>query len=147
MCGWSVEAATSSLGIIPMNPLEGLHNAVLRLWRDVRDRTARCRNRWRDVSFFGMASGDHTALVMVTHDGVDRSESLDTLRRRCPDVVVKTLEQEQPAVAMSPADAADRGRHRRGVEPMRIVVMPSKLSRSPHQWSNRCRFLCEALAS
>jgi hypothetical protein len=34
------------------------------------------------------------------------------------------LEQEQPAVAMLPGDAADLGLSRRGVEPLRIVVMP-----------------------
>ena len=38
--------------------------------------------------------------------------------------VVKELEQEEPTVAMSPGDAADLGRCRRGVEPLRIVVMP-----------------------
>ena len=30
----------------------------------------------------------------------------------------------ESAVAMSPADAADLGRSRRGIEPLRIVVMP-----------------------
>ena len=71
-----------------------------------------------------MAGGDGTALVMITHDGVDRREVMDVLRRRWPEVVVKTLEQEQPAVAMVAGDAADLGRCRRGVEPLRIVVMP-----------------------
>jgi hypothetical protein len=46
------------------------------------------------------------------------------LCRRWPDVVVKGLEQEEPAVAMTAEDAADLGRCRRGVEPLRIVVMP-----------------------
>ena len=71
-----------------------------------------------------MVGGDGTAMVLVSHDGVDRCEVEDVLRRRWPDVVVKGLEQEQPAVAMSPNDAADLGRCRRGVEPLRIVVMP-----------------------
>ena len=64
------------------------------------------------------------ALVMVTHEGIDRHEVEAVLRRRWPDVVVKELEQEEPTVAMSPEDAADLGRCRRGVEPLRIVVMP-----------------------
>ena len=72
----------------------------------------------------GMASGDGTALVMVTHHGVDQREVLDALRRRWPDVALKELEQEQPAVPMLPGDAADLGRCRRGVEPLRVVVMP-----------------------
>jgi hypothetical protein len=65
-----------------------------------------------------------TALVMVTHDGVDRSEVMDVLRRRWPDLVLKSLEQEEPAVAMAAEDAADLGRCRRSVEPLGIVTMP-----------------------
>jgi hypothetical protein len=64
-----------------------------------------------------LAGGDHTALVMITHDGVDRHEVEAVLRRRWPDVVVK---------AMSPDAAANLGRRRRGVEPLRIVVMPQQ---------------------
>jgi hypothetical protein len=129
MCRWSAEAATSSLAIIPVHSPEGLHNAVLRLrrgLRDVRDRMVRRRNRWRDVCFAGMADGDHVALVLVTHEGIDRREVEAVLRRRWPDVVVKSLEQEEPAVAMSPADAANLGRCRRGIEPMRVVIMPQQ---------------------
>ena len=39
---------------------------------------------------------------------------------------VKALEKEQPAVAMSPSDAAALGQCRRGVEPMRVVIMPQQ---------------------
>ncbi len=129
MCRWSAEATTWSLAIIPMNSSAGLPDAVRRLrrgLRDVRDRTARCRNRWRDVCFAGMAGGDGTALVMITHEDVDRSDVVDVLRRRWPEVVVKELEQEVPTWAMTAADAADLGRCRRGVEPLRIVVMPQQ---------------------
>jgi hypothetical protein len=38
--------------------------------------------------------------------------------------VVKSLEHETPTVAMTTEDAADLGRCRRGIEPLRIVVMP-----------------------
>ncbi len=85
---------------------------------------ARRRRLWREVGFAGMAGGDRRALVLVSHDGVDRREVLDVLRRRWPDVVVKGLEQEVPTVAMMAEDAADLGRCRRGVEPLRIVIMP-----------------------
>jgi hypothetical protein len=61
---------------------------------------------------------------MITHEGITRREVQDVLRRRWPEVVVKSLEREEPAVAMSPDEAADLGRCRRGVEPLRIVVMP-----------------------
>jgi hypothetical protein len=129
MCRWSAEAATSSLAIIPVHSSAGLPDAVRRLrrgLRDVRDRTARRMNRWREVCCAGMAGGDGTALVMITHEGVDRSEVVGVLCRRWPEVVVKTFEQEQPAVAMVAEDAADLGRCSRGVEPLRIVVMPQQ---------------------
>jgi hypothetical protein len=86
---------------------------------------ARHRRSWRDVGCAGMAGGDGIALVLISHEGVDRHEVETVLRRRWPEVVVKEPEQEEPTVAMSPSDAADLGRCRRGVEPLRIVVMPS----------------------
>jgi hypothetical protein len=85
---------------------------------------ARRSRRWREVCCTGMAGGDGKALVLVSHDGVDRCEVEAALRRRWPNVVVKSLEQEKPTVAMTAEDAADLGRHRRGVEPLRIVIMP-----------------------
>ncbi len=126
MCQWSA-TATSSLAIMRTDSSAGLPDAVRRLrrgLRDVRDRMAWRSGRWHEVSFAGMAGGDGRALVLVTHDGVDQREVEDVLRRRWPNAVVKELEQEEPTVAMSPSDAAGLGRCRRGVEPLRIVVMP-----------------------
>ena len=62
------------------------------------------------------ASLDGTTLVLISHEGVDRHEVEDVLRRRWPEVVVKSLEQEEPTVAMSSRDATDIGQRRRGVE-------------------------------
>jgi hypothetical protein len=76
-----------------------------------------------------MIGGNHTALMLISHEGVDRRELLDVLRRRWPDVVLKDLENEKPAWAMTPDEAADLGMRRRGVEPLRILVMPQKISR------------------
>jgi hypothetical protein len=129
MCQWTAEATTLSLVIMPVSSSPGLRDAVRQLrrgWRDVRDRMARRRNRWRDVGFAGMADGDHKAMVLISHEGVDRREVQDVLGRRWPEVVVKNLEQEEPAVTMSPGDAADLGRCRRGIEPLRIVIMPQQ---------------------
>jgi hypothetical protein len=84
---------------------------------------ARHKRSWRDVSFAGMAGSDGKALVVVSHDGVDQREVEAVLRRRWSDLVMKELEQEAPTVAMPPGDAADLGQCRRGVEPLRIVVM------------------------
>ena len=73
-----------------------------------------------------MAGGDHTSLVMISHDGVARREVLDVLRPRWPDIVVKDLEAEEPTVAMSARDAANLGRCRRGAEPLRVVILPQR---------------------
>ena len=129
MCHWAAEATMSSLVIIPIDCSPELPDAVRRLrrrLRDVRDRTARRRRRWRSVSFAGIGGSDHRAMVMVSHEGVDRHEVQDVLRRRWPDIVVKGLEQEVPTVAMMAEDAADLGRCRRGVEPLRVVIMPQQ---------------------
>jgi hypothetical protein len=126
MSRWSAEQ-TSSLAIVRIDSSAGLRDGVRRLrrgLRDVRDRMARHRLSWLEVCFAGMAGGDHTALVMITHEGIDRHEVEAVLRRRWRNAVVKEFEQETPTVAMSPADAADLGRCHRGIEPLRIVVMP-----------------------
>ena len=76
-----------------------------------------------------MVGGDHTALVLVTREGLDRREVQDVLCHRWPDVVVKVLEQEEQTVAMLPGDAADFGQCRRGVESLRVVILPSTIDR------------------
>jgi hypothetical protein len=73
-----------------------------------------------------MVGGVGVALVMITHEGIDRHEVEAVLRRRWPDVVVKSREQEEPTLAMTADVAADLGRCRRGAEPLRIVVMPQQ---------------------
>jgi hypothetical protein len=45
-------------------------------------------------------------------------------RRRWPNAVVRELQQEVPSVAMTAEDAADLGRCRCGIEPLRVVIMP-----------------------
>jgi hypothetical protein len=59
--------------------------------------------------------GDHKALIMISHPDIDRREMLNVLCRRSPDVVLKDLEHEEPAWAMTAGDAADLGSRRRGV--------------------------------
>jgi hypothetical protein len=127
MCQWTAEATMWSLAIMRVDSSAGLPDAVRRLrraMRDVRDRHARHIMRWRDVCCAGVAGGDHTALLLVTHEGIDRRKVQDVLHRRWSDVVVKSLEYEEPTVAMSPADAAALGRCCRGIEPIRVVIMP-----------------------
>jgi hypothetical protein len=81
------------------------------------------------VAFAGMMGGDHKALVLIVHQGVDRCEVLDVLHRRWPPVVLKDLTQEEPVWEMTAGDAADLGSRRRGVEPLRVTVMPQRVQR------------------
>jgi hypothetical protein len=69
-------------------------------------------------------------MVMISHDGVDRRDVLDVLCRRWHEALLKDLALEEPMWAMTPDDAADLGMRRRGVEPLRIMVMPQKISRA-----------------
>lgn len=81
------------------------------------------------MSFAGLLGGDHKALVMISHQGIDRREVLEILHPRWPNVLVKELEQEDPTWTMTPDEAAVLGSRRRGVEPLRIVIMPQKVQR------------------
>jgi hypothetical protein len=125
---WST-AGAASLVIIPLRSPAGTQNVAHRLrrgLRDVRDRMARRRNRWRELAFAGMVGGDSRAVVLILHEEIDRCEVLDVLRHRWPDVVIKEPEQEEPTWAMLPDDAAELGRCRRGIEPLRVVIMPQR---------------------
>ena len=127
ICGWA--AATSSLAILSIDSSIGLLDAtrhLRRAIRDVRDRVARHRNAWRNVRFAGIIGGDRRALVIVSHEGIDRSEVQNVLLRRWPDVLIKKLGREEPTWEMLAADAAELGRSRRGIEPLRVVVMPQQ---------------------
>jgi hypothetical protein len=129
---WSEVATTSSLAIIPTLATAGLPDAARRLrrgLRDVRDRSARRWRQWRTIAFADMIGGDHKALVLISHQGVDRREVADVLGRRWPDVVVKDLEDEEPTWAMMADEAAELGRRRRGVEPLRILVLAQQVLR------------------
>ena len=81
------------------------------------------------MSFAGLLGGDHTTLIIIAHHGVDRRAVLDVLGGRWPSVVLKDLAQEEPVWVMTAHDAADLGSRRRGVEPLRIVVMPQRVQR------------------
>lgn len=48
------------------------------------------------------------------------------LRRRWPGVTVAEVDALEPSWAMSTEDAAELARVRRGVEPLRIVVLPQR---------------------
>ena len=76
-----------------------------------------------------MIGGDHRALVLISHEGLERREVLGALCRRWPEVVLKDLEHEELTWTMTPDAAAELGNRRRGVEPLRILVMPQRVTR------------------
>src|ERR1700722_3029102 len=88
MCGWSAGTAPS-LAIMRIGSSADLPTVVRRLrrgLRDVRDRMTCRSRRWHAVCCAGMAGGDGTALVMITHEDIERCEVKDALRSRWPDV-------------------------------------------------------------
>jgi hypothetical protein len=127
ICDWAT--VTASLAILSIDASIGLLDAtrhLRRAIRDVRDRVARHRNEWRDVRFAGIIGGDRRAMLMVSHERVDRCEVRDVMRRRWPSVLINEPGREEPVWEMSPENAAELGRCRRGVEPLRVVVMPQR---------------------
>ena len=127
ICDWA--AVTSSLAILSIDSSIGLLDAtrhLRRAIRDVRDRVARHRNEWRDVRFAGIIGGDRRTMLMVSHERVDRCEVQDVMRRRWPDVLINKPGREEPVWEMSPDDAAGLGQCRRGIEPVRLVIMPQR---------------------
>ena len=127
ICDWA--AATSSLAILSIDSSIGLLDAtrhLRRAIRDVRDRVARRRNEWRDVRFAGIIGGDRRAMLMVSHERVDRCEVRDVMQRRWPGALINRPGREEPVWEMSPDDAAELGQCRRGIEPVRLVIMPQR---------------------
>jgi hypothetical protein len=115
-----------SLAMLPVaRDAGGLRHAVARLrraCRDVRDRAARRRAPWRHVALAGMATGN-SALLFVRHTGIGRSEVAAVLEARWPDVSVGDVGAAEPSWTLATADAAELARVRRGVEPLRIIVL------------------------
>ncbi|MBD0272922.1 MAG: hypothetical protein ICV73_13465 [Acetobacteraceae bacterium] len=124
------EGAPVSLVVLPLGRRPGgLRTAVARLrraLRDVRDRAARRRPAWGGVAVAGMATGDDTAFLLVRHHGVSRHEIAAVLRRRWPAAVVGEVGAAEPSWPMSAEGAVELARARRGVEPLRIVVMAQR---------------------
>ena len=96
ICDWA--ETTSSLAILSIDSSIGLPTAARQLRRairDVRDRVARHSSPWREVGFAGLIGGDRRAMVIVSHEGIDRSEVQNVLLRRWPDVLIKSFGHER----------------------------------------------------
>jgi hypothetical protein len=74
-----------------------------------------------------MATGDGTALVLIRHAGIDRAKVADVLHRRWPDAIVGNVRSLSPSWEFAIEDAVELACARRGVEPLRIVVLPQRV--------------------
>jgi hypothetical protein len=73
-----------------------------------------------------MATGDGTALLLIRHAGIGRAVIADALRRRWPDALGGDVGAASPSWTFTTRDAAELARARRGVEPLRIVVLAQR---------------------
>jgi hypothetical protein len=70
-----------------------------------------------------MAQGDGKAMVLVRHPGIGKVETAEALRRHWPDAQVTDITKVYPVWDLGIDDAVELACAKRGVEPLRIVVM------------------------
>jgi len=104
--------------------------ALRRGLRDVRDRAVHRCGAWREVGFGGIASGA-IAMVWVTHPDIPRISLLAVLRQRWPSTTVLSAVGNEPSWAMDTDTAVHLSTLRRGIEPLRAVVMPQGIHQLP----------------
>jgi hypothetical protein len=71
-------------------------------------------------------AGPGSALVLIKHPGITRVRVWSVLRRRWPKVTLHDVADVAPNSWLSVAEAADLVRRRRGIEGLRIVVLPQR---------------------
>ena len=114
----------SSLAVIPLgtDPIASIRRLRKGL-RDVRDRAARVDQRWAGVAFAGLLS-EGVAMILISHPDFDRTAVWWALSARWPKAVIVDVGDAEPSWRMAGDDAVALARCRRGIEPIRIVVMP-----------------------
>jgi hypothetical protein len=75
------------------------------------------------IEIAGMAHGDGRATLLIRHEGVGRGEIVEVLRRHWPDAQVTEITKASLVWNLGIEDAVELARAKRGVEPLRIVVM------------------------
>lgn len=80
------------------------------------------------MTIAGMATSDSEVLLLVRHAGIDRGEVADILQRRWPGAIVGDVGTLAPSWEMPVENAVELARARRGVEPLRIVVLAQRAS-------------------
>jgi hypothetical protein len=97
------------------------------LLRDIRDGTAREDRRWREVAFAGLGTADH-AIILIQHPGIDRDDLWARLDQRLPNIVVRDPSGVEPSSRLSVVDAARLAVLRRGVQPLRVMVLQQNVA-------------------
>jgi hypothetical protein len=139
---WIVQdGAPVSLALVPLNRQRvnrqrgDVRRTVQRLrrsLRDLRDRSAQRDRRWRSVSIAGMAGGNGKAMIPMRHPpGLPRAELAMVLHRRWPGLPVGDVGDATPSWPMTVAEMAELARLRRGVEPLRVVLMEQRVRPGP----------------
>jgi hypothetical protein len=120
-----------SLALIPINgDLIGFTRRLRKGLRDVRDRSARRDYRWQSVAMAGLADGDR-ALILIRHSGMDRAEVWARFERRWPGIVLCNPGKFEPSSRMTVKDATSIAERRRGIEPIRIIIVPQIAATPP----------------
>jgi hypothetical protein len=115
---------------LPMHSAsEGLLNGIVRLrrrLRDARDKAVRRDSHWSQVAVAGIASGTGSALLLVQHPRVTRRKIADAICTRWGGSVLACAQPIYPTWVMPPKQVVELALARRGIEPLRIVVMPQR---------------------
>jgi hypothetical protein len=115
-------------------PIAGdLVNRSRKIWkglRDVRDRSARHDNRWRDMAIGGLVEQER-AMVIVQHAGIDLDEVWGVLERRWPQAVLTDVGGIEPSFRLIADDVAGLALPRRDIEPLWIAVKPMIAAMTP----------------
>ncbi|MBL6454532.1 hypothetical protein JMJ55_04295 [Belnapia sp. T6] len=79
---------------------------------------------WRSMALAGMATGDSELLLLVRHAEIDRAEVFDVFERRWPDMTLSAVGSISLTWNLTIEDAVEIAHAKRGVEPLRTVVLP-----------------------
>lgn len=113
-------------------PLLSIAPQIRRALRDLRDRAARADRRWAGLAIAGMVDSTGSALLLVRHPDLSQAAVARAIARRWPGARCCAPD---PAMALPdfdfcPEAAATLACARRGVEPLRVVIMPRMEKRS-----------------
>jgi hypothetical protein len=78
-----------------------------------------------------MVGADGTAMVLVRHPHIPRAEVAEILGRRWPEAIIGEVAAVLPNSEFTVEDAVEFARLRRGIEPLRVIVLPQRSSGSP----------------